>query len=189
MSNQALAPSATQLAISSPREVPFEACVIKYAVRSVKGVTRERVLLNSSKLFSLCAEEIRSLMGIEKGNQLPKEVAEKLSDAINEYITKQVNRITPANALSFRRSFYADFRNLRVTDRVTAVGENIISLKEQKLGVDILLTEKNRALDDLMKKPNPDYDREANMKEQIQKLELIKAHIVASLAKLEETQQ
>lgn len=183
MSNAVLTNNATKLAISTPPELDFDAIVSKNALRSVKGVTRERLLINHSKLFATCAAETRSLLGQEKGNNLPAEIADKLSNAVDAFINQHIQRINPSNAISFRRSFAHKSRDMQIVDKLTAIGENVLNLKEQHLGCNILLTEKNRSLDELMKKPNPDYDREMSVKEEIAKLERTKTFIESCLAK------
>lgn len=180
--SQAIAPQATDLAISTPNRIDIDSLVEKNAKRTVKGVTRERLLINGSKLFSAVCAEYKSMIALDKSNRLSDEIAAKIQASIDKFIEKQVNRVNPRNAVSFRTYFAHDFRNLRIVERVNALGENSLILKEQLLGVHCLLTAKNNALKDLEKKPTPDYDREASVKEEIRKLELTEQHIKATLA-------
>jgi len=162
--------------------------VEKNARRQTKGLAREAFTLNASKLFASCCAEVKSMLGAEKTNRLPQEVADSLNNAIEAFCQSRIHEVNPQNVLSLRKYFHADNRNLRITERVQVVGENSLPLKEQLFGVNLAINAKNKRLDDLMKKATPDYDLEKSIKEHIAKLELTKMHIEASLAALQKEQ-
>lgn len=182
MSPNILAQSVTQLSVSSPDVIDFAAIVQKNSARSVKGVTRERLLLNFNKLCNACRDEVRSLLGIQKG-RLPDEINVKVEEAVQVFIQQQVNRVHPGNALSFRTYFAHDFRNLRVVERVNALGENTLALKEQSFGVTLLLNKAEERLTKFKADLNR-YTREGEeaLQKTITELSLTKKHIEASIA-------
>lgn len=182
----ALSKVPNEAAFSTPQEVNFLAIVEKNSRRVVKenSTTREGWTLNHSKLFSACCAEVKSSLGMEQAARLPQEVADKINDAIVSFGMSRLSAINPTNVISIRKAFHADNRNLRVTERITAVGENTLPLKEQLLGIKLAIGVKERRLKDIQAKPNPDYDLEKSTKEHIAKLELTKAHIEASIASI-----
>jgi hypothetical protein len=180
MSN-AISQNATNLAVSGNTEenFSFEACAKRNAERTAKGSTRERQFLQYNKLITACCADYRSHfpMIYGKSERLPSAVFEKIDKAVTKYIQYHLNRVNVQNAISFRRGFYHNQKQMEVTDRVTAVGENKLPLAEQHLGINIMIHDANKRLDDLMKKPTPDHDREKEMRATIMRLELTKSFI------------
>ena len=186
MSN-ALAQNATDLAVSGQSEENFDftACANRNATRTAKGTTRERQFLQYNKLISACCADYRShfpmIYDKNMNARLPSAIFEKIDKAVTDCIQTQLNRVNVTNAISLRRGFHHAEKAMEVTDRVTCVGENKLPLNEQLLGINIFITTANRRLDDLMKKPTPDYDAEKEMRARIMRLELTKQFILGEI--------
>jgi len=162
--SQAIAQSATQLTVSGQGEDNFDfaASVKRSAERTAKGATRESQMLKFNVLISLVCADYRShfasLYG--KTDRLPTAIFNKVEAAVTEYINSMLNRVNATNVISFRRAFHHNSRDYEVTERVTNLGENKLTLKEQLLGITIMITAAEKRLKDLEAKPTPDYDRE-----------------------------
>lgn len=184
MSN-ALSQNATDLAVAGQPEETFDfvACVKRNAERTAKGTTRERQFLQYNKLISACCADYRShypaIYG--KSERIASEVFAKIDKAVTEFIQAQLNRVSVSNVVGLRRGFYHNVKQMEVTDRITSVGENKLTLEEQLLGINIFITQSNRRLDDLMKKPTPDYDREKEVRAQIMRLMVTKDFILGEI--------
>lgn len=192
MSN-VIAQSATQLSVSNHgkdwTEVEFQACVQRAAERTAKGTTRERLMLNRSKLIHSVCEDYRSHFPERFGkrdvngvilhplSRLPTDEFNKVEKAVDEYLNTQLHRINALNCISFRRAFHHNASQQSISERVVATGENILSLQEQKLGVTLFITTCERKLRDLQSKPTPDYDAEKECKQQLMRLNATKAFI------------
>ena len=185
MSN-AIAQSATQLTVSTTGgedNFPFAERIETLAQKQAKGMTREKVLINRQKLTSqVCADyraHFANLYG--KTERLPSEIFEKIEKCVDAFIERNLKLVNPFNAQSVRRAFAVKFNDLMIVERVTAIGENTLSLKEQKFGIEIAIGQANKRLDDLQAKKTPDYDREKEVKAQIMKLTLVKDFILGEL--------
>ena len=185
MSN-AIAQSATSLTVSTTGgedNFPFAERIETLAQKQAKGMTREKVLINKQKLTSqVCADyraHFANLYG--KTERLPSEIFEKIEKAVDTFIERNLKLVNPFNAQSVRRAFAVKFNDLMIVERVTAIGENTLSLKEQKFGIEIALGQANKRLDDLQAKKTPDYDREKELRAQIMKLTLVKDFILGEL--------
>lgn len=180
MSN-AIAPSTSLLTPSVVPEAdyPFAERVNLMMERQSKGVTREAKLLNRNKLVTALCSDYRSHYAAIYGktDRLPSAIFEKIEETVDAGIESQLQRVNKHNSIGFRRAFHHDFNQQRVTERVTATGENMLSLDEQHLGVVIFITNCERKLKDLEAKKTPDYEREKQVKEQLMKLNVTKAFI------------
>ena len=180
MSN-AIAQSATELSVSVNGESDFDipACVRRQAERTSKGVTRERQLLNRNKLVSATCADYRmhfpAIYG--KSERLPSEVFTKVEEAVDSFIQSQLQRVNSLNVLNLRRSFFHNWKEKEITERVQLTGENKLSLKDQLFGTTVFIAQAEKRLKDLEAKPTPDHDREKAVKENIMKLKLTQAFI------------
>lgn len=177
--------NANAAAQSTPEitDVYIRDVVSRHASRKINGATRERFHLNHSKLFASVCAEIRSALGNAKGERVPTEIANKIDAAVVE-VTERIMRqyVHTNNIESATRSFKHDARNLAVVEAVTLKGKNVLALKEQHLGITILINQQERRLSTLQAKATPDYDAEDNCKKGIQRLRLTLAHIEACIA-------
>jgi len=184
MSN-ALAQNATDLAVAGQNEENFDilACVKRNAERTAKGVTRERQFLQYNKLVTACCADYRSHfpMIYGKSERIATEIFTKIDKTVTEFIQEQLNRVNVGNVISLRRGFYHNQRQMEVTDRISSIGENKLSLAEQKLGINIFITNANKKLDDLMKKPTPDYDAEKECRAYIMRLTVTRDFILREI--------
>lgn len=180
MSN-AISQSATELAVSTLGEDKFDipASVRRQAERTAKGVTRERQMLNRNKLISASCADYRmhfpAIYG--KTERLPSEVFTKIEEAVDSFIQAQLCRVNATNVLNLRRSFFHNWKDKEITERVQVIGENKLSLKDQLFGTTVFLAQAEKRLKELQAKPTPDYDREKSVKENIMKLELTRQFI------------
>lgn len=192
MSN-AIAQSATQLTVHSNSEENwnFKSSVIRQAERTAKGTTRERQLLNRNKLVSAACAEYRCHFAAIYGktDRLPTAIFSKIETCVDEFLSEQFKRINPLNAQSLRRGFYHNSRQMEITERIHLVGENKLTLEEQKLGVNMFITAAEKRLKDLEKKPTPDYDREKAVKQQLMQLELTRNFILGEIKHQEELKE
>jgi|ERR1041385_1952890 hypothetical protein len=188
MSSNALTNQATKLAVQSQGEDSFDfnSRLHALAVRTAKGSTRERQLVQWNKLFAaMCADYKAHFPAIYgRTDSLPANIVNKIETAITEYVNKSIlTTIRADNILSYNRKFYYNARNNAVTERIQLLGENTLLLKEQLLGVDIYITQAKKRLKDLEAKPTPDYKREQSCKEQINRLEVTREYILGELAR------
>lgn len=184
MSNQSATENAVSNSQSLEENYPFTERLEQMASRQAKGVTRERQALNRNKLVSsLCADYRAHFPAVYgKTDRLPSAIYAKLEAAVDDYIQAQLNKVNKHNVISYRRAFHHDFNQQRVTERVMATGENMLSLEEQHCGVVIFIGVAERKLKDLESKPTPDYDREKQVKEQLMKLNVTKSFIEGEIA-------
>jgi hypothetical protein len=184
MSN-AIAQSATQLSVSpnGEAEFSFQDSVRRQAERTAKGTTRERQLLSRNKLVSATCADYRmhfpAIYG--KTERLPSEVFGKIEAAVDSFLSEQFNRVNVNNALSLRRSFYHNSKEMEVSERIQLTGENKLTLKEQLFGCTMFISQAEKRLKELEAKPTPDYDREKAIKQQIMQLNLTKSFITGEI--------
>jgi hypothetical protein len=184
MSN-AIAQSATQLSVSPNGEADFsiQDSVRRQAERTAKGTTRERQLLNRNKLVSATCADYRmhfpAIYG--KTERLPSELFDKISLAVDIFLSEQFGRVNASNALALRRSFYHNTKEMEITERIQLTGENKLTLKEQLFGCTVFITAAEKRLKELEAKPTPDYDREKAVKQQIMQLNLTKQFITGEI--------
>lgn len=195
MSNgtKALAQQATNLAPSGNTEDNFDivACITRCAERTAKGATRERKFLQYNKLVSAACADYRGHfpMIYGKSERLPSNIFEKIENAVNEFISKTLNAVNVTNVIGQRRGFYHNQREMEVTERVTNVGENKLTLQEQLLGVNIFIGQAEKRLKDLQQKPTPDYEREKEVKQQIMRLQVTKDFILGEIKHQEKAKE
>jgi hypothetical protein len=190
MNSNTLAPSATMLTVSNQTEenYPFSEVVTRIASQKAKGATREKWDINKNKLVSSVCSDYRNhfAMIYGKSDRLPSQIFDKIVEAVEKFITETIKAVNITNAVSVRKSFAWNERDLEVFERVEVRGKNVLALKEQLLGVNILITSANNRLKDLEKKPTPDYDAEKTLKHRIMKLEITKTSIETDLKKIEQ---
>lgn len=194
MSN-AIGQSATQLATSVavlPEAYPFDVRLNKIAQQKLgsSGITLERQMLVRNKLFSaLCADYRAHFCQIySKTDKFPQEVVDAIHKAVDSYITSQLNKVHTQNVISYRRAFHHNYNKSMVTERVIVTGENLISLQEQHLGINLFIGNANRRLTDLDKAGRLTDELEKDIREQITRCEATKAAIEAKMKNLEQLQ-
>jgi hypothetical protein len=193
--SQAIAQSATQLSVSNAvsdwNDEQFYASAKRCSERQAKGATRERNLLrrngNGGLISMVCADyrsHFTALYG--KTDRLPSEVFQKIEAQVDKYLASKLGEVNSLNAISYRRSFYHNFKDFEVTERVNVTGENMLSLKEQHLGIVIFITQAEKRLKDLEAKLTPDLDREKEVKAQIMRLNTTRNFIEGEMKHQEE---
>ena len=181
--SQALTQSATNLTISNGTpdwtEVEFNASVKRQGERQAKGVTRERNILKRQQLISMVCADYRSHFAVLYGktDRLPSAVFSLVETAVDKFIAAKLAEVNPINSISYRRGFFHNSKDMLITERVTVVGENQLTLKEQHLGVNLFIGQAEKRLKDLEAKPTPDLDREKEVKAQIMRLTLTRNFI------------
>ena len=190
MSN-AIAQSATQLVVDTHSEdnYDFGLAAVTAASRQAKGLTRERWTLNRQKLIaSVCADYRGRFAAIYgRTDRLPTSVFVKVETAVDSVVNKLLSAVNTANAVSMRRSFAHKPADMLICERVTAVGENSLTLQEQHLGVNLFIGTANRHLNDLIKVGGK-LDQEKQVKAQIMRLELTKSFIEGEMKHQAEVQ-
>lgn len=182
MSN-AIGQNATEQAISNSAEQwtteMFSASATRAAERQAKGITRERQMLNRQKLIATVCADYRSHFAAIYGKteRLPSAIYEQIELSVDTLIDNQRKQVHNQNIIGMRRAFYHNSRDMAVTERVQLTGENQLSLKEQLFGCHLFIGQAEKRLTELQAKPNPDYDREKAVKQQIMKLRLTEQFI------------
>ena len=192
MSTQAIAQSATQLAESGTGTIDIPHLIKLKATRAIKNPnsnsTTERYNLNGSKLLNAVRMEWRTQSGGVA--RVPDEIDAIIQRDVSEFIMKQVNAINPSNALSWNRKDVLDFKNLRIVEKVTAIGQNDKELQAQLEAANRLLREANDKLayyekqdasgnSTTTKRDYPELIK--RVKARIGELELTKSHIKGTL--------
>lgn len=195
MSHNVLSQSATQLTVSNATsewsEVEFALSAKRCADRTAKGTTRERQLLkrngNGGLISMVCADYRGHFAAIYgKTERLPSAVFSLIEKAVDKFLSDKMSEVNVNNAISYRRGFYHDGRNMAVTERIQVTGENQLSLKEQHLGVNLFIGAAEKRLKDLEAKPTPDLDREKEVKAQIMRLTITRSFIEGEMKHQEE---
>lgn len=183
---EVLAQSATQLSVSNNDEAnyDFAKTANDAAAKQAKGVTRERKMLNRQKLIQqVCADfrmHFAEIYG--KTERLPSDVFAKVTEAVDATITAALREVNHANVIGYRRAFHHDHKNMLITERVTLVGENQITLQEQKMGITLFIGQAEKRLKELQAKKTPDYEREKEVKATLMKLEVTKQFVEREIA-------
>ena len=186
MSN-AIGQSATAIAITpcGEEDYDFVAAVARAMSRKVKdnGVTRERQMLVRQQLIDTVKSEFRQhFAGVYgKSENLPSAVYGKIVEAVDSKVQEQLNRVNVTNVVSLRRGFHWSEKTMSVTDRITVVGENILDLKEQHLGINCFISAAERRLKDLEAKKTPDLELEKQVKDRIRRLMVTRSFIEAEI--------
>jgi hypothetical protein len=195
MSNAVLAQSATQLTVSNHGEesYPFNEVAKKLAVKAIKGATRESFTLNRGKLISSVVNDYKARFAAiyNPKEHLPSAVFQKIEDAVDLIIKEQLERVSTKNAVSWRRSFSHKAAQQSIVDRITIIGENTLPLDEQHLGVNILISDVNRKIEDFMngKLPGATEDTLIQMRKRLMSLEGTKKHIEESMKAIQSITQ
>lgn len=189
MSNQnVMAPSATILTESgnSEQAYPFNTVLSQLANIAKKNLVRGGSTLNRTKLISaMCAQYRYSFSAIYgKGEVLPTDIHAKICESVDNYIHGELsNNINSSNSVSLRRTFAWNEKEMTVFEKVTAIGHNVLALKEQRLGITIFIGQCEKRLKELEAKPNPDFDLEKAVKDRLFKLNVTKQYIESEIAK------
>jgi hypothetical protein len=185
--SQALAQSATELTVSNNGEVnyDFKGTANKLSVKAIKGATREGFNLNRGKLISAMVNDYKARFAsiYSPKEHLPSDIFQKIENACDELIASQLGRVNSKNALTWRRSFAHKAQQQCIVDRITIIGENTLPLEEQLLGVNILISEQNRKIEDYLlgKMPGWNEDTLTKARQRIISLEGTKKHIEDSI--------
>lgn len=186
MSN-AIAQSATQLAVSSNGEDDFDfnAAILRAAVRQGKGITQERAMLNYQKLRASVITDFKSHFPeiYTKVDRIPSSTEDKINALCEKYINSRLSEVNMTNSVNYRRYSYHNFRGQEVTERIAVVGENKLTLADQRMRLITFITAAERRLKDLEAKPTTDHDRERAVKESIMKYNLTKTFIEGEISR------
>jgi hypothetical protein len=189
---KAIAQSATQLAVSPNGEHEFDFNLVakNASFSDSKGLTREKAMLQRSKLITSVVNTYRSHFSSIYGRKdvLPKDIFEKIEQAVDLVIAEAMSAVHNCNVISMRRAFHYQKSSMSVTERVTVVGENILTLREQKLGITLYIGQAEKRLRELQAKPTPNHDAEKKLNERLMNLGITKSFIETELQKLEEVQ-
>lgn len=179
-----LAQSATQLTKSNASNPDWDDSLFyksakAAAERQSKGVTRERNMLKRQQLVSMVCADYRSHFAAMFGrtDRLPSDVFTKVETAVDKVISERLAEVNSQNVITYRRAFHHNSKDMLITERISLVGENQLTLQEQHLGVVIFITQAEKRLTDLQAKKTPDYDREKEVKATLMKLNVTKAFI------------
>lgn len=144
--SQALAQSATQLAVSTPKEIDYMALVVKHATRNCTGMTQARFSLNAEKLKKRTSRELKARLCIAISENLPADINKKLDTAIDVFISDALSKLKTGTLLSSVSKFVYDKDEERFVKHNIVTSEEILALKEERLAVTLKLTACNKRL-------------------------------------------
>lgn len=182
----AISQNATDLAPSCNGEeaYPFDAVVARIAERKVKGNTVSRWQLSRQNLIDSVKQNYRDTFASIYGRsaEVPQSVYVKITQAVERLIEDKLSLINPLNSvnLTVRNTFKS--AKLCFVERVTAMGENAITLERQLSACDIETEIKTRSLNEEYKRLNPREDRIKALNEIIKRLELCRTMLVKEIA-------
>ena len=135
--SKAITQNATDLAISPTGEedYDFDLSVKRQATKSAKGTTRERLTLNRNKLITHVCGDFRMHFAAVygKSEKLPRDIFNKVENAVDNYLTEQLKQVNSLNVISSRRAFFHIARQAEIVERVTIIGENKLVLRSNYL--------------------------------------------------------
>ena len=180
MSN-ATAQSATNLAPSAQGEdnFDFKSSVERASSRQAKGMTRSRNEVNRNKLLNAVRADYRSQFPAiySKTDRIPSATNDKLEAAVDEHIKGMLAMVNALNCTTVRRSFSHKASQMKFVEKVTAVGENELSLIEQRLGCTLAMGQLDRREQDAEKGNRLTEEMRKEFAQQKMKLQLTKQFI------------
>jgi hypothetical protein len=199
MSNNVLAQSATQLTVSNHTDwsdLDFSQAVERAARRKVNpsSMTRERFMLKVGSLdqgliSAVCADYRNHFTAIySKTERLPEDVYNTIQTHVRNWIEKQLKAVSVDNVISKRVAFHINLKNRNATLRTTIVGEELLSLKEQKLAYTIAIGDTNRRMENLRRDNRLSIELEVNLNSRISDLTLTAGYIDSKIAALEKSE-
>lgn len=185
--------TANSVSVPTPENWNYTDVVSKSAERQVKGITREGQMLNRNKLISsVCAtwKGCYSQLCDEKTGRIPTEYFTLVENAVDKFITSQLNRINVRNVISYNRTFHHNVKKKVITEREKLTAENVLGLQTQLEGVKAFIRVYNDQLTDYRSQNMTPLwlERIENKQKQLAECETTKAHIlelIAAQAKLE----
>jgi len=187
--SQALAQSATELAVSTPTEQDNVEMVRRLMIRAIKNpdrvASKERLNLNFSKLMNACRGEWKSKNG--GVSRVPEEMDKVLQSIVSDEIMSHIGRINPSNSMNFNVKDALDFKNLAIVEKITASGQNTLVLQAQLAGCNRLLRENSDKVEYYEKQTGSgnstkDYSELLkNAKKRKIELEMTKHHIQSTI--------
>jgi hypothetical protein len=190
--SQALAQSATQLTKSNGLEewldIDFFNSATKAAGRKVgkDSVALERYVMKREAIASAVAADYRAhqagLFG--RSDRLPSAIMDKCYAGTDKFIAQVMAMINPSNIITARRAFYHDVNDNKVTERCTIVGENLLDLKKQHLGILLFKGQAEKRLKAFQTEGKPDHDREVKLENAVRRCEQTMAFIEGEMAHL-----
>lgn len=194
MSN-AIAQSTSQVTVSGVGEdnFDFDASAKRAVSRKTgkSGLTRELNRIKLTDVVSSMCGEYRSINAAIYGKteRLPSEIHGKITEAAEREIGRLLATVNPANCITHRRAFHHDHKNMQVTERVTAVGENMLSLEEQRLGATLFLGEAERKLKAFLTDGKPDRDKQMQLQGTVNRCQMTLNFILGEIKHQESLQQ
>lgn len=166
MSTSALAPSATMLTKSVVPEdqFPFQTVLSKIAKRKVgnQKTIGSHGLKRNSLTSALCNEYRATYAAIYSSKDqsgkhvpLPAEVYDKICTEVDKFLESMLKTVTPDNVISHKKAFYWHRKKQEVTVREHLVGENIISVQEQIVGINAYISDTQRSMDKINNQTSP----------------------------------
>jgi len=161
--SKALAQSISVLTTSvlPETEFPFAECLNKLAkVNSTVSAVKRKLNLNKQSLRdSLKNEFVGAYVAVYSNGFVPAEVWNKICFEVDAFIAAQINTIHAGNVISTVSRFRFDSKMNTVKLRHTNVGEDTISLSEQRFGLVCLITDAEKSLAKLQVAPLPDLSK------------------------------
>lgn len=180
MSQSALAQSATALSVSTPKNIDFDALIVKHATRNCTGMTQARFSLNAEKLKKRTSREIKSLRGIAISENLPADINSKLDTAIDTFIATELGKLKNGTLIHSVSKFVYDKDEERFVKHNIVTSEEILALKEERLAVTLKLTASNKRLK-MLRERNEDPSKITQAEATVAKFEQYHAQLEAEI--------
>lgn len=160
--------SATLNAISTPidwQEYDYQQSARRAAKRSAKGVVKESQMLKRENLLNMVRADIRShfpALYAVKG-RLPEAVNAQVEKAVDGFLAEKLGTVNVENVISMKRYHYFNKALGAVTERTQLVAENIVSAREQRFGLIVMIGKATKRLNSLLEKPAHDEEHKAKV--------------------------
>lgn len=140
----------------------------------VNGVTREKRSMKADEIAGRVRREFRAkFCGVySKSEAIPAEYNNKIDKFVIAYMAESIGMVHPGNIVDWKRKFHFRKDECDITERVILQGENIITLKEQRIGCRAFITSNEHRKADLLAqgKLTPEVELQINTRlEQLNK--------------------
>lgn len=150
----------------------FFGVLVKIAsIRAKDNIQGGSILNRTNLISSLCARYRDSFPAIYKPKQvLPKEIHNKIGEAVDSYINAQLTQIHSKNAQRIVQTRVLDNRTGQVTLETKSIGSDSVKPETAVTTIEVKIEQAETRLQKLMEKLEPDYDAENKCKLLIDKL-------------------
>jgi len=164
-------------------EFPFAEVLAKLAKTNstVSSVKRKLNLNKQSLRDSLKNEFVGAYVSVYDNGFVPSNVWDKICFEVDNFIANSINTINAGNVISTVSRFRFDTKMGVVKLRHTNIGEDNLSLSEQRFGLVCLITDAEKSLHRLQVNPLPDLSKITTATGKLESLKVAKLEIEAEI--------